>query len=197
MVTDLTDKVRNTFYLIFAALVYLVAIVAILKTISTDNNTVLFALGLLPLIAIFLMVWGYGLKFKMSGIELDYYPVEKIMKAPSVISGDMIAKDAEDLMIKEKTDILSILNKNGLFQGIFTRADAHRSRINGKINERVKNLMTKRKEVVYAREQENLKSIMKKIRDNKHTKLPVLDSDNRLMGIVNSNDITNLLSQFL
>jgi CBS domain-containing protein len=38
---------------------------------------------------------------------------------------------------------------------------------------------------------------MKKIGESKHSRLPVLDKNNRLMGIVDSVDINDILSKIL
>lgn len=195
----LDPKVRNTLFLMFGTIVYIVAIYAILIRLEelSNNVIVLFALTLLPLLGIFVMIWGYGLKFKAPGIELEYYPVEKVMKAPSIISEDKTAIEAEEVMDKEKTDFLNIVSREGLFQGIFTKADAHKARRRRKMKDRVRNLMTTREKVIHALEREDLKSIMEKIGQTKHSRLPVLDKNNRLMGIVDSVDITDLLSMLL
>jgi len=195
----LDPKVRNTLFLMFGTIVYIVAIYAVLQHLQniSGNVTGLFALTLLPLLGIFVMIWGYGLKFKAPGIELEYYPVEKVMKAPSIVRENKTTEEAEELMDREKTDFLNILDRDGLFQGIFTRADAHKARIKGKIKDKVKNLMTKRENVIHAFEREDLKSIMEKIGQTKHSKLPVLDKNNRLMGVVDSVDINDLLSRLL
>lgn len=197
--SSLDPKVRNTLYLLFGSIVYLVVIVAILQRLSGFNEglTTLFALALLPLIAILVMVWGYGLRLRMPGINLEYYPVEKIMKAPSIISGDITGKEAEELMEKDKTDFLNILDRNGLFQGIITKTDVHNARIRGKIKDKVKNISTIREKVIHASERENLKNVMEKIGKTKHSRLPVLDKNNRLMGVVDAVDITDLLSMLL
>ena len=195
----LDSRVRNTFYLLFGTIVYIVAMYAILQRLDNTikDISVLFALTLLPLLAIFVMVWGYGLKFRMPGMELEYYPVEKVMKALSTISGNITGMEAEKIMDKEKTDFLNILDKDGLFQGIFTNADANKAHIMRKTKNKVKNLMTGREKVIHAFEREDLKSIMEKIGQTKHSRLPVLDKNNRLMGIVDSVDINYLLSKVL
>lgn len=195
----LDPKVRDTLFLMFGTLAYIVAIYAILEHLQniTGNVIGLFALTLLPLLGIFVMIWGYGLKFKAPGIELSYYPVEKVMKAPSTIEENKTAEEAEKLMDREKTDFLNVLNREGLFQGLFTRTDAFEARRRKKIKDLVGNLMTKREKVIHAFEREDLKSIMEKIGKTKHSKLPVLDKNNRLLGIVDAVDISDLLSRLV
>jgi CBS domain-containing protein len=210
---SLDPKIRNTFLMIYGTIIYLVAVFALLLILNAELSgtgkiiiinqslkidiTTLFALSLLPLLAIYLMIWGYGLRLRMPGLELEYYPVEKVMKPPSIISEKLTGKEAEEKMEKEKTDFLNILDKDGLFRGILTRTDIHKARVKGKIRERVRNLMTSREKVIHALEREDLKSIMGKIGQTKHSRLPVLDKNNRLIGIVDSVDINDLISKIL
>ncbi|MHC1625076.1 MAG: CBS domain-containing protein [Methermicoccaceae archaeon] len=193
------SKTRNTFYLLFGAIVYLVAIYAILKGFSNFSRdvTILFALALLPMLAVFVMVWGYGLRLKMRGVELEYYPVEKIMTPPVTIHEDVTGEEAERIMDEKRTDFLNVLDRDGLFRGIFTKADAHDTRLKGKIKGRVRNLMTRGERVIHALEREDLRSVMEKIGKTKHSRLPVLDKNNRLMGVVDAVDINDLLSKIL
>jgi CBS domain-containing protein len=199
MEEDLDPKVRNTLFLMFGTIVYIVAIYAILVRLKelSNNIIVLFTLTLLPLLGIFVMIWGYGLKFKAPGIDLEYYPVEKALKPASIISEDKTAIEAEEMMDKDNTDFINITSKEGLFQGIFTRADAFKARKNKKMKENLKNLMTSKEKVIHAFEREDLKSIMEKIGQTKHSRLPVLDKNNRLMGIIDSVDINELLSRLI
>lgn len=196
---SLDPKVKNTLYLMFGTIVYIVAIYAILIRLEElDSNVIaLFGLTLLPLLGIFVIIWGYGLKLKAPGIELEYYPVEKVMRPPSIISENKTANDAENIMEKEKTDFLNIIDREGLFQGIFTKADVLKARRRKKMNDKLKDLMTSREKVIHALEREDLKSIMEKIGQTKHSRLPVLDKNNRLMGIIDSVDINDLLSRIL
>lgn len=199
MEEDLDPKVRNTLFLMFGTIVYIVAIYAILVRLKelSNNIIVLFTLTLLPLLGIFVMIWGYGLKFKAPGIDLEYYPVEKALKPASIISEDKTAIEAEEMMDKDNTDFINITSKEGLFQGIFTRADALKARRKNKMKENLKNLMTSKEKVIHAFEREDLKSIMEKIGQTKHSRLPVLDKNNRLMGIIDSVDINELLSRLI
>lgn len=190
-------KVKNTFLLIFGAFVYLVAIYVLLLGFSNFGKdvTTLFALALLPLLAIFVMVWGYGLRLRMPGLELEYLPVEKVMKPPSTINDEVTIEEAERIMDSQQTDFLNILDKNGIFQGIFTKADAHKARLKRKTKSKVRNHMISKERVIHAFEREGLKSIMKKIGQTKHSRLPVLDKNNRIMGIVDAVDINDFISR--
>ena len=199
MLGDTFDpRVKNTYLLLFGTIVYLIAIsffIIFLNKSHINGIEILFALTLLPLLIIFVMVWGYGIKFKMQGLELDLYPVEKLMKAPATIPDTMTGKDAETKMKDEKIDLLHILDKNGILQGILTGTDILNARRDNKLLSNVTKLMTKRENIIHASEREDIKSIMKKIGESKHSRLPVLDRDNKVMGIIDSVDINDLLSR--
>jgi CBS domain-containing protein len=192
-------RLKNTFFLLFGTIVYLVVISFFILFLKKQVNGVeiLFALTLLPLLAIFVMVWGYGMKFKMAGLELDYYPVEKVMNAPSTISDSATIEDAENFLDKDKTDLLNILDEHGIFQGILTKSDILKARKNKKLKMNVRNLMTKREKIIHASEREDLRSIMKKIGQSKHSRLPVIDENNHVIGIVDSVNISDALTKIL
>ena len=97
---------------------YLFAVYVILRFLSglADDVTILFALALLPLLGIFVIVWGYGLKLKMPGLELDYYPVEKVMKPPVIVHEDLTGREAEESMLERGTDFLSVVDSDGIFR---------------------------------------------------------------------------------
>ncbi len=200
MIEDTFDpRLKNTFFLLFGTIVYLIVISFFILFLKKQVNGVeiLFALTLLPLLAIFVMVWGYGMKFKMAGLELEYYPVEKVMNAPTTISDSATVEDAEDFLEKDKTGLLNILDEHGIFQGILTNSDILKARKNKKLKMNVKDLMTKREKIIHASEREDLRSIMEKIGQSKHSRLPVIDRNNRVIGIVDSVNISDALTKIL
>ena len=196
---DIDSKVRTTFYLLFGTIVYMVAVIMVLRVLSDFNKdvTVLFLLTLLPLLIVFLSVWGYGLKVHLPGMDIEYYPVEKVMNPPSIVGDNVTGVEAENIMDSLDIDFLNVLDKERIFQGIFTRSDAHRARLREKINTNIKNLMTKSEEVVSVMEKEKLKSIMEKIGATRHSRMPVLNNKNQVVGIIDSVDINELLSKVL
>lgn len=197
--SDLDPNVKNTLILIFGAIVYIIIITFSFKFFGPSNSALIyiFALALLPLIAILVIVWGYGLRLKMPGIELEYYPVERVMKPALSIKEDMTGKEAEEIMEKENVDFLNIIDKKGLFAGILTNTDVYNALSKGKLRDKVKNLMTLKDDVISALEWDDLKCIMEKIGESKHSRLPVLDKNNRVMGIVDAVDINKLLAKIL
>jgi CBS domain-containing protein len=199
----LDSRLINTFYLVFGTIVYLTAICFFFFTLkrifdgSVAGLEILFALTLLPLLAIFVIVWGYGMKLKMPGLELEYYPVEKAMKPATLIKESTTATEARDIMEKFKTDFLSILDQDGIFKGIVTKSDLINIFEKGKITTKVKNFMTNREKVIKVSEREDLKNVMKKIGQSKHSRLPVLDNNNKILGVIDSVDINDMISKLL
>ena len=187
----ISPKTWNTILLIALSLLY-IGILAILNISATA-----FIFALIPLIIIIAGVWGYGLKAKFPGAEIDYYPIKSVMQRPSIIMEGKTGKDAEKLMEKERTDFINVVDKNGLFRGIFTRADAHRARIEMRIREKIEEIMTPREKVVSAFEREILRDIIEKVGRSKHSKLPVIDDENKVIGIVDSVEINDLISKML
>ena len=96
-----------------------------------------FIFALIPLIIVIAGVWGYGLKAKFPGGEIDYYPVDRIMQSPTTISGMRTVAEAEGLMERERVDFINIIDRLGRLRGIFTRADAHEARKNRRVAEKI------------------------------------------------------------
>jgi CBS domain-containing protein len=193
---SISDKTRNALFLLFGSIVYLSAIsslIVFLSKVSPIDATIVFVFAMLPLIGILLIVGGYGLRVRLPQAEIEYYPVERVMKEPAVITDNKTGRDAEILMDRLNTDFINVVGKRGALKGVFTRADAHKARTKNRINESIKKLMTRR--VVYANQKENLRDILEKIGKTKHSRLPILDENNRVLGIVDAVDIGELLSE--
>ena len=197
------SKTRTTIYLMFGTVIYVVAILVILMIFTKMGDTNMggilniFVITLLPLLGIFVMVWGYGLRLRLPGINIEYYPVEKVMKPATVINETATLEEAEKKMEDSHTDFLNILDKNGLFQGILTRTDAHKARVKGLKGTMVKNLMVEGAQVIRAFEKEGIKTVLEKIGQTKHTRFPVVDTNNRLTGIVDAVDLYDFISKFV
>ena len=197
------SKTRTTIYLMFGTVIYVVAILVILMIFTKMGDTNMggilniFVITLLPLLGIFVMVWGYGLRLRLPGINIEYYPVEKVMKPATVINETATLEEAEQKMEDSHTDFLNILDKNGLFQGILTRTDAHKARVKGLEGTMVKNLMVEGAQVIRAFEKEGIKTVLEKIGQTKHTRFPVVDTNNRLTGIVDAVDLYDFISKFV
>lgn len=184
----------NTCILVFISLVYIIALAAIVKFCGLETAAFIFAL--LPLIMIIAVVWGYGLKAKFPGGELEYYPVDHIMQPAHTILHDRTVAEAEELMDKNGVDFLNVIDKMKRFLGVFTRADAHKARKLRKLGEKVERFMTPRERVITARKGEKLIDIMERMGRTKHSRLPVLDGE-RVIGVIDSVDLQNFIARWL
>ena len=120
---------------------------------------------------------------------VNYYPVMKVARYPSSIMGNEKVHVAEDQMKKEKTDFLVIRDSKELFQGIFTRADFNKARMDGKIEHKVRNTGTSREKVVVVYDGETLGMVMEIMLDSNYFRLPVLNYNKEAIGIVDADDI--------
>jgi CBS domain-containing protein len=153
---------------------------------------------IIPLITILLLVWNYGMRIKMPGFELEYYPVERVMTKPVSAPDKIDGYEAEKIMKKEGVDLLNILDEKGLFKGLLTKSDLLKARSDNKMRNNIKKFMTMKDELTYAKERENLKSIMKKIGETKHSRLPVLNKDKtKIIGLIDSVDINDIITKIL
>jgi CBS domain-containing protein len=127
--------------------------------------------------------------------EINYYPVRKFMKPPSIIGDDASIKEAENIMKKEKTDFLNVIENNGKFIGILTERDIRKALMKGKKRgDLIKTIFTQIENVISAQEQEKLGSIIKKMTNYGYKRLPVINESNQLVGIIDIYDIKDLFS---
>ena len=154
----------------------------------------IFTLSLIPLILVIAAVWRYRIKVKLSGGEIYLSPVETVMEEPYTIHEEKTGRDAEELMERKGTDFLNIVDKNGRFRGIFTRADAYMARRRRKIGAKLKSIMTPKEKVISSFKGERIIDVIHKIGESKHSRIPVLDGEN-VIGIVDSVIIHRILSK--
>ncbi len=191
---DMDSRTWTTCILVFISLTYIVALAAIIHICKLE--TVAFIFALIPLIIIIAGVWGYGLKAKFPGGELEYYPVENLMQPAHTISSDKTVTDAEKLMDRTGVDFLNVVDRMGRLIGIFTRADAHRARRQRRAREKIENFMTPLERVIKARRGERLIDIIERIGKTKHSRLPVIDGE-KVIGVIDSVDIQDFLAKLL
>lgn len=189
------QKIRFSLWLIYGSIVYIAAITFIIIFLSRYeiNVTIAFLLLILPLLFIIAAVWKYKFKIKMPGFELIFFPVEKVMKKAVLIDGNKSIKEAEEIMEKNNVDFLSVIDRRGRLKGVFTKADAHRARRMRKVREKVEKMMTK--DVVMVRKGNSIRDVIEKIAKTRHSNLPVVDENNKVIGIISSIDIHDLITK--
>jgi len=154
----------------------------------------IFTVSLIPLILIIAAAWRYKIKVKLSGGEIYLSPVETVMEEPCTIHEEKTGRDAEELMEKKGTDFLNIVDRDGRFRGIFTRADAYMARRKKKIGTRLKNIMTPKEKVISSFKGERIIDAIHKIGESRHSRIPVLDGE-KVIGVVDSVIIHRILSK--
>lgn len=190
-----TPKIGMTIVLLLVSALYFIAVFSFFAWMANDTIAAVLTFG--SYLTIMAIIWGYGFKVRLPGSEITFYPIENVMRQPYTIQEGKTGRDAEDLMEKTGMDFINIVDKLGQFKGIFTQADAHKARIGRKLGERIENLMTLRDKVVKASENETLVDILDRIGKTKHSRLPVIDDKNRVIGVVDSVDINNLIAKIL
>ena len=139
---------------------------------------------------------GIGIIHKNMSIERQAQEIEKVkrfeggvIQNPVTVKPGNTVKDVEDLMEKYHISGLPVVDDEGKLVGIITRRDI--LFVENKALP-VRELMTK--EVVTAKEDINLEEAKKILMEKKIEKLPVVDEEGRLKGLITAKDIIkNLL----
>ncbi|RKZ24556.1 IMP dehydrogenase [bacterium] len=139
---------------------------------------------------------GIGIIHKNMSIERQAQEIEKVkrfeggvIQNPVTVKPGNTVKDVEDLMEKYHISGLPVVDDEGKLVGIITRRDI--LFVENKALP-VRELMTK--EVVTAKEGINLEEAKKILMEKKIEKLPVVDEEGRLKGLITAKDIIkNLL----
>ncbi len=107
---------------------------------------------------------------------------------PITLRPDQVLQDAEDLMRKYKISGLPVITEDGSLIGILTNRDI---RYQTDMQQRVVDVMTKENLVTsdFNTSLDDAKEILLK---NRIEKLPIVDNDNKLIGLITIKDIDNL-----
>jgi predicted transcriptional regulator len=111
--------------------------------------------------------------------------ISEVMKKPVVISKDINLYDAAKIMTKNNIKTLIYIEKDKIL-GLITLQDL--AKYFGQ-NVMFSTAMTKR--VITIKKMENVQNAIDIMRKNNINVLPVVDSANKLIGIIQSNDILN------
>ncbi len=99
-------------------------------------------------------------------------------------------KEVEDILSSYKISGLPVVDKNNVLKGIITNRDL--KYIND-TNLLVKDVMTKKK-LVTGRRNTTLKEAERILWEHRIEKLPIVDEENKLIGLITSKDIDNLVN---
>lgn len=136
---------------------------------------------------------GIGVIHKNMGIEEQAHQVTRVKRAengmiydPITITREKMVIDALNLMAKYKIGGIPVVDDLGYLVGIVTNRDL---RFEKNMNRPIEQVMTK-ENLVSTKESTDLESAAGILQKYKIEKLPVVDKNNRLIGLVTYKDIT-------
>ncbi|MBO7523487.1 MAG: IMP dehydrogenase [Bacteroidales bacterium] len=137
---------------------------------------------------------GIGVIHKNMSIEKQAAQVKKVKRAENVVISDPITIGL-DATVAQAAKIMSdygiggipVVDKDGILKGIVTTRDL---RFEQNPNENITEVMTK--ELITTNNYTNLKEAVEILLKNKIEKLPIIDSDGKLSGLITYKDITKM-----
>ena len=138
---------------------------------------------------------GIGVLHKNMSIQQQAVEVRKVKRAesgmiidPVTLQLDAKVIDAKDSMKEHSIGGIPIIDNNGVLKGIVTNRDLRFEKNNDRL---ITEVMTS-KNLVVTSEGTSLKQAEGILQKNKIEKLPVVDTDNKLIGLITFRDITKL-----
>jgi IMP dehydrogenase len=139
---------------------------------------------------------GIGIIHRFMTTEQQVEEVLKVKRSESIVieqpytlNGDQRLKDAKRLMSQYGISGLLVLDERGRLVGILTERDIlfeHNS------EKRVSEIMTGYKDLITAPADVNLQEAQRILHSHKLEKLPLIDKDGKLRGLITTRDIMNL-----
>ena len=138
---------------------------------------------------------GIGVLHKNMSIQQQAVEVRKVKRAesgmiidPVTLQLDAKVIDAKDSMKEHSIGGIPIIDNNGVLKGIVTNRDLRFEKNNDRL---ITEVMTS-KNLIVTSEGTSLKQAEGILQKNKIEKLPVVDTDNKLIGLITFRDITKL-----
>ncbi|MGO1579982.1 MAG: IMP dehydrogenase [Peptoniphilaceae bacterium] len=135
---------------------------------------------------------GIGIIHKNMSIEKQAIEVDKVKRSehgvitdPFYLTKDHTINDANLLMSKYKISGVPIVDKNNKLEGILTNRDI---RFEENFDRKIEEVMTSEK-LITGKEGISLEESLKILKENKIEKLPLVDNDGYLKGLVTIKDI--------
>jgi IMP dehydrogenase len=137
---------------------------------------------------------GIGVIHKNMSIEEQARQVKKVKRAESVMINDPITigpensvSDALNLMQEFKIGGIPVVNGQKILIGIITNRDL---RFETDMHRQVGEIMTKDKDLITTSHETNLSEAAEILQRHKIEKLPIVDNNHRLVGLITYKDIT-------
>ena len=137
---------------------------------------------------------GIGVIHKNMSIAEQAHQVAIVKRAengmiydPVTISSDSTVKDALDIMAEYHIGGIPVVNEENKLVGIVTNRDL---RFETNMCRPICEIMTTADKLVVTNQKTNMEAAAKILRENKIEKLPVIDSEGKLVGLITYKDIT-------
>lgn len=135
---------------------------------------------------------GIGVVHKNMSIADQALQVRKVKRSesgmildPVVIKADALVSDALNLMEENKIGGIPVVDNSGILKGIVTNRDL---RFEKDVKRPIEQVMTS-ENIITTRENTDLSTAEDILQENKIEKLPVVDTNNKLIGLITFRDI--------
>lgn len=119
--------------------------------------------------------------------------VKSVMSSPAItISPEASIEEAARILIENEINHLPVVNERGELIGIVTSWDIAKAVARGKVG-KVEDIMTRK--VITTTMEEPIEIAARKMEQHEISALPVVDKDNKVVGIVSSEDLSKLLAR--
>ncbi len=136
---------------------------------------------------------GIGIIHKNMSIKEQALEVDKVKRSehglivdPFYLSKEHTVKDADELMGRYKISGVPIVDNDNKLIGIITNRDI---RFEENFSNKIENVMTKKEDLIIAKEGTSLQEAQDTLRKNKIEKLPIIDEEGYLKGLITIKDI--------
>lgn len=139
---------------------------------------------------------GIGVLHKNMSIEEQAHHVKKVKRSesgmifdPVTLSEDAVVADAHKLMAENKIGGIPVVDKENKLVGIVTNRDL---RFEKNLKRPIKQIMTLRENIIVAHPGIDLKKAEEILQKHKIEKLPIVDKQNKLVGLITYKDILKI-----
>lgn len=142
---------------------------------------------------------GIGIIHRNLTTEMQVEEVKKVKRFenifitnPITLSPDKTIKDAKDLMAKYSVSGVPIVDDKGKLKGIITKRDMGFFDSHTSDNTAVKSIMTTREQLIVSKNKVGLSEAGDIMRKNRVEKLPIVDKNDVLIGLITLKDISKI-----
>ncbi|MDY6777288.1 MAG: IMP dehydrogenase, partial [Candidatus Nanohaloarchaea archaeon] len=138
---------------------------------------------------------GIGLIHRFMPIEREAQEVEKVktseshvIRNPETVPPDAAASQVSDLMDEQGISGILVV-EDGILQGLVSRRDV---KFRDDLDQEVRKVMTPREELITGDTDTSLDTAKEVFKNEKVEKLPLVDEDDRLQGLITAKDIEKI-----